>query len=66
MKTIFGITLIALFAIGPLSAQRTSSGNTGARGQNSTPMNSPEPITMIALAGGAAAVGVAARRRKKK
>lgn len=66
MKTIFCFTLIALFAIGPLSAQRTSAGKAGARSQDSTPMNSPEPITMIALAGGAAAVGFAARRRKKK
>ena len=69
MKTILSLTLIAAFAISPLAAQHASSspGKAGAgRAHNSVPMNSPEPITMIALAGGAAAAGGLAGRRRRK
>jgi len=40
-------------------------GSGGGHGGGSVPVNSPEPITMIALAGGAAAAGAVARRRRK-
>lgn len=68
VKIIFALTLIAAFAVSPLAAQHASasSGQAGARGNNSVPMNSPEPITMIALAGGAAAAGGLAGRRRRK
>lgn len=68
MKIIFALTLIAAFAVSPLAAQHstTSAGQSGARSNNSVPMNSPEPITMIALAGGAAAAGGLAGRRRRK
>jgi len=42
-----------------------SGAHSGDRG-GSVPMNSPEPITMIALLGGASAAGALSRRRKKK
>lgn len=41
-------------------------GQAGGGGNSGVPVNSPEPITMIALAGGAAAAGGLASRRKKK
>ena len=69
MKIILALTVIAALAVSPLAAQHAStsgSGQTNARGANSVPMNSPEPITMIALAGGAAAVGGLAGRRRRK
>lgn len=43
----------------------SNGGGSGGHGGGSVPVSSPEPITMIALAGGAAAAGAVARRRRK-
>ncbi|MFK5956131.1 MAG: PEP-CTERM sorting domain-containing protein [Planctomycetota bacterium] len=68
MKNIIALVLLAAFAVSPLAAQHATAGagKAGARQNNSVPMSSPEPITMIALAGGAAAAGAFAGRRRKK
>lgn len=52
----------------PPAVVQSVSGNShaGGGGRNSVPMNSPEPITMIALAGGAAFAGGLSSRKKKK
>ncbi|MHC4380195.1 MAG: PEP-CTERM sorting domain-containing protein [Planctomycetota bacterium] len=70
LKTIYILSLLAVFAISPLAAQQHSaSGAQNTRphsAKGGVPVSSPEPITMIALAGGAAAAGGLASRRRKK
>ncbi|MGB0952237.1 MAG: PEP-CTERM sorting domain-containing protein [Planctomycetota bacterium] len=72
MKNLIAIASIALIAIAPLAAQHATASSSHNKagspsGAAQVPISSPEPITMIALAGGAAAAGgLASRRRKNK
>ena len=63
-KTLLIVSVAALLAT-PLLAQSSFQHKT-KRARTTVPVNSPEPLTMLALAGGAAAGGVAAAKRKKK
>lgn len=71
LKQLITLTVLAFAIVGSAAAQSSSSTNAKhtapSRDKGMAPISSPEPVTMIALAGGsAAAVGLAARRRKKK
>jgi hypothetical protein len=70
LKYILTLSTVILLAAGPLVAQQAQSTNGGAGAQShgaATLVSSPEPITMLALAGGAgAALGMAKRRRNRK
>jgi hypothetical protein len=73
MKRLLSLALVSLLATVSLSAQQ--GGNqigpgTGVRpndiGRNSNPpVTNPEPVTLVALAGGAALAGGLLRRRKQ-
>lgn len=72
MRKAFLLSSIAILVLGPVAiaqqASVKSAGNAmqaGAAGAQ-VPVSSPEPITMIALAGGAAAAGGLAHRRRNK
>ena len=61
LKCLLVICLAVVFSGALLASQQRPASRGGS------PINSPEPITMIALAGGAvAAGGLAYRRRKSK
>lgn len=63
MKTLLFLILSVALTGMPLLAQQAPGNATASR---PAPVNSPEPMTMLALAGGAAAAGgVLARRRRK-
>lgn len=63
MKNLIFAILSLVLASAPLLAQQGPGKIDATR---SAPVNSPEPMTMLALAGGAAAAGgVLARRRRK-
>ncbi|MSR61560.1 MAG: PEP-CTERM sorting domain-containing protein [Planctomycetes bacterium] len=71
MKRLLSLALFTALAAGIVSAQATGiGGGTGIRpsdiGRNSPPVTNPEPITLIALAGGAAVAGGLLRRKSKQ
>jgi hypothetical protein len=70
MKRLLSLALFGVLAAASASAQATSI-DPGAPtrpndiGRNSPPVTNPEPITLVALAGGAAVAGGLMRRRKQ-
>ena len=78
MKRIISFLSIAVLITSGIHAQRSMSANAnngtniveatpgGQRGGNTVPTNSPEPLTLAALAGGAAVAGGAAMRKRRK
>ncbi len=69
LKYFLALFFLATMAMSPAYAQHApSSAQIGAtQSRSNMPINSPEPLSMIALAGGAAAAaGMAGRRRNKK
>ena len=69
MKRLLSLALFSLLAAASVSAQSTpinpaSPTRPNDIGRNSPPVTNPEPITLIALAGGAAVAGSLLRRRK--
>jgi len=69
MKRLLSLALLATLAASA-SAQKTGiDRGQGLRpsdvGRNSPPVTNPEPITLVALAGGAAVAGGLLRRRKQ-
>ena len=71
MKRLLTIAFLAALGAGVVSAQATGIGRgAGVRpadiGRNSPPVTNPEPITLVALAGGAAVAGGLLRRRRKQ
>lgn len=67
LKSLVVITLAFGLFGAALSAQQAPQGGYIPPTQGPRPTNSPEPITMMVLAGGAAAAGgLAYRRRKNK
>ena len=71
MKRLLSLALFSLLAAASVSAQATPI-NPGSPtrpndiGRNSPPVTNPEPITLVALAGGAAVAGGLLRRRRKQ
>jgi len=70
MKRLLSIALVSCLAALSVSAQATSTERgLGIRpsdvGRRAPPVNNPEPVTLIALAGGAAVAGGLLRRRNK-
>ena len=75
MKSFLGFALLALFSLGNLAGAQqftTSPVERAARVDSSrapggaVPVTSPEPSTLAALFGGAAAAGAIAYRKKRK
>jgi len=72
MRNAFILSIVAILVLGPMAAAQQSSAVRGNNLQNANsagtqvPVSSPEPITMIALAGGAAAAGGLAHRRRNR
>jgi hypothetical protein len=72
MRKAFLFSIVAILVLGPMAAAQQSSAVRGNNLQNANsagtqvPVSSPEPITMIALAGGAAAAGGLAHRRRNR
>jgi hypothetical protein len=68
MKRLLSLALFGVLAAAGASAQSLPNGN-GLRpsdaGRNTPPVTNPEPITLVALAGGAAVAGGLLRRRKQ-
>jgi hypothetical protein len=69
MKRILSIALLVL-AAGSVAAQTSPTGRgrgvtPGDVNRNVPPVTNPEPMTLVALAGGAAVAGGLLRRRKK-
>jgi hypothetical protein len=71
MKRLLALALFGVLAAASASAQSTPV-NPGAgvrprdAGRNSPPVTNPEPMTLVALAGGAAVAGGLLRRRKNR
>ena len=71
MKRLLSLALLTVLAAGTASAQANGIGRgSGVRpsdiGRNSPPVTNPEPVTLVALAGGAAVAGGLLRRRRKQ
>jgi hypothetical protein len=65
MKRLLPLAFLAVFATA-LSAQKSPHGVRPADvSRNAPPVTNPEPVTLIALAGGAAVAGGLLRRRKQ-
>jgi len=69
MKRILLVWLLGLLAAGSLSAQATPTApglgiRPGRSANPQAPVTNPEPMTLVALAGGAALAGGLLRRRK--
>jgi hypothetical protein len=65
LKSLVVITLAFGLLGAALSAQQAPQGGYTPPTRGASPTNSPEPITMMVLAGGAAAAGALAHRRRK-
>ena len=70
MKRLLALALFSCLAAASVSAQSTpTERGLGVRpgdvNSNNPPVTNPEPVTLIALAGGAAVAGGLLRRRKK-
>lgn len=70
MRQALILTALAVLALGPIAVAQQAAAHSGPNNapiqSTSVPVSSPEPITMIALAGGAAAAGGLAHRRRKR
>lgn len=72
MRKAFILSILAILVLGPTAVAQQANATRGNSLQNATsagtpvPVSSPEPITMIALAGGAAAAGGLAHRRRNR
>ncbi len=72
MRKAFILSIVAILVLGPMAVAQQGSVARGNNLQNAAsagaqvPVSSPEPITMIALAGGAAAAGGLAHRRRNR
>jgi hypothetical protein len=72
MKRLLSLALVCLLGTGSAFAQSTPNGtpigvsgrDAGGRNAN-PPVTNPEPVTLVALAGGAAVAGGLLRRRRK-
>jgi hypothetical protein len=70
MKRLLSLALFGVLAAASASAQSTPT-NPGAGlrprdvSRNAPPVTNPEPVTLVALAGGAAVAGGLLRRRKQ-
>jgi hypothetical protein len=69
MNRLLSLALFAVLAAASTSAQSRIDPGSGVRpkdvGRNAPPVTNPEPITLVALAGGAAVAGGLLRRRKQ-
>lgn len=72
MRKAFLFSIVAILVLSPMAVAQQADAVRGSSMQNATsagtqvPVSSPEPITMIALAGGAAAAGGLAHRRRNR
>ena len=71
MKRFLSIALLSLLSAASASAQSSPTDRglgikPGDVNRNSPPVTNPEPMTLVALAGGAAVAGGLLRRKKKQ
>lgn len=69
MKRLLPLAFLALFGAVAAAQQRPIDPGAGVRpkdvSRNAPPVTNPEPVTLVALAGGAAVAGGLLRRRKQ-
>ena len=65
MKRFLPVAFLALFAVVASAQQRPQGVRPKDVSSNAPPVTNPEPVTLVALAGGAAVAGGLLRRRKQ-